>query len=61
MRYSAPGFTHIRPVWVGDLGTIGQKSTFGGLGLKIVILYFLLKNFKTVAHNAKTGFFKCCF
>jgi hypothetical protein len=51
--------THIRPVWVGDLGT-RQKiiQNFDGLGLKIAVLYFLvlsptsLNDFTAVADSA---------
>jgi hypothetical protein len=34
-------FTHIRPVWVGDLGTRPKNPNWDGLGLKIANLYFL--------------------
>ncbi len=34
-------FAHIRPIWIGDLGTRPKNYNFDGLGLKIAICYLL--------------------
>jgi hypothetical protein len=39
--FGASVFTQIRPVWVGDLGTMQKNQNFDGLGLNIAVLYFL--------------------
>jgi hypothetical protein len=36
-------FMQFKPVWVGGLETRPKKSIFYGLGLKIGILYFLVR------------------
>jgi hypothetical protein len=44
-------FMHLKPVWVGDLGTWPKNQNFDGLGLKMVICSRLgrLKNLSALA------------